>query len=126
MTDTAHPKPCVLVAEDEPMLAMLLEDVLDAAGYRVLLAHRLADAMALARTESVDAAILDVTLGRENSFPLADELRQRAVPLLFASGYGRDGIPERFGQVTTLQKPYDTKTLRSVLSSLLPTCSAPR
>jgi DNA-binding response OmpR family regulator len=121
MNHPAHSKPCVLVAEDEPMLAMLLEDLLDASGYRVLLAHTLTDAMTLASTESVDAAILDVTLGRENSFPLADELRQRAVPLLFASGYGREGVPERFADVTTLQKPYDTRTLKGALSILLAT-----
>jgi DNA-binding response OmpR family regulator len=121
MNHSSHSKPCVLVAEDEPMLAMLLEDLLEASGYRVLLARKLVDAMALARTEPVDAAILDVTLGRENSFPLADELRQRAVPLLFASGYGREGIPERFGDVTTLQKPYDTNALKSALSILLAT-----
>lgn len=119
MNDSAPRKPCVLVAEDEPMVAMLLEDLLDAAGYRVLLARTLADAMALARTESIDVAILDVTLGREDSFPLADELRQRAVPMLFASGYGREGIPERFRDITALQKPYDMKAIKGALSVLL-------
>jgi DNA-binding response OmpR family regulator len=119
MKDSACAKPCVLVAEDESMIAMLLEDLLDAAGYRVLLAETLADAMALARTEPVDVAILDVALGRDDSFPLADELRQRAVPMLFASGYGREGIPARFQDITTLQKPYDMKAIKSALCVLL-------
>jgi DNA-binding response OmpR family regulator len=121
MNDTANPKPCVLVAEDEPMVSMLPADLLYAAGYRVLLADKLADAMELASVESVDAAILDVTLGREDSFPLADELQRREVPFLFASGYGGDGIPPRFHDVMILQKPYDMKAIRGALSTLLAT-----
>ncbi len=115
---TEH-KPCVLVAEDEPMVAMLLEDLLDSSGYRVLLAERLTDALALVAAETIDVAILDVTLGRENSFPIADALRRRQVPFLFASGHGMDGIPERYHHAAMLQKPYDMKSLKQALAALV-------
>jgi DNA-binding response OmpR family regulator len=115
-TDT---HPCVLVAEDEPMVSMLLEDLLSSAGYRVLLAERLSDGLELATTETIDVAILDVTLGRENSFPIADVLSGRNVPFLFASGYGMDGIPEAYRDATVLQKPYDMKGIRLALEKLL-------
>jgi DNA-binding response OmpR family regulator len=121
MTD-APSQPCILVVEDEPMVGMLLEDLLDASGYRVLLAEELAGGLALARAESVNAAILDVTLGRDDSFPLADELSRSGIPFLFASGYGGEGIPQRFGDVPTLQKPYDMKALKAALATLLDTC----
>jgi DNA-binding response OmpR family regulator len=112
-------KPCVLVAEDEPMVSMLLEDLLDAAGYRVLLADRLSAGLALASSENIDVAILDVTLGREDSFPIADALSARNVPFLFASGYGMDGLPDRYRSTTVLQKPYDMKGIRQALEKLL-------
>ena len=109
----------ILIAEDEPMVAMLLEDLLVDCGYRVLLGETLAKATELAADESIDAAILDVSLGRHDSFPLADALRQRSVPFLFASGHGRDGLPERFSGSPVLQKPYDMKALQDALEALL-------
>lgn len=112
-------KPCVLVAEDEPLVSMLLEDLLDAAGYRVLIAERLDDGLLLAKSETVDVAILDVTLGRSDSFPIADLLLSRNIPFLFASGYGRESIPERFDGMDVLQKPYDMKGIQFVLEKLI-------
>jgi DNA-binding response OmpR family regulator len=112
-------KPCVLVAEDEPLVAMLLEDLLDAAGYRALFAERLNDGLSLAASEAIDVAILDVTLGQADRFPLADALRNRNIPFLFASGYGRESIPERFHDADVLQKPYDMKQINLALERLV-------
>jgi DNA-binding response OmpR family regulator len=112
-------KPCVLVAEDEPMVAMLLEDLLDAAGYRVLIAERLEDGLVMAASETIDVAMLDVSLGRVDSFPIADALRSRNIPFLFASGYGRESIPERFNGADVLQKPYDMNGIRLALEKLV-------
>jgi DNA-binding response OmpR family regulator len=112
-------KPCVLVAEDEPMVAMLLEDLLDAAGYRVLIAERLEDGLRMATSETIDVAILDVSLGRVDSFPIADALLGRNIPFLFASGYGRESIPERFDGADVLQKPYDMNGIKNALEKLL-------
>lgn len=117
-----HAPTSVLIAEDEPMVAMLLEDLLSEAGYRVLLADTLNGAMALASSEEINVAILDVSLGRQDSFPLADDLQRRGVPFLFASGHGRDGLPPRFSESPVLQKPYDMKSLQSALEALLPPC----
>lgn len=112
-------KPCVLVVEDEPMVVMLLEDLLDAAGYRVLNAQCLGKGLRMAKSETLDAAILDVTLGRVNSFPIADALLSRDIPFLFASGYGRESIPERFRGADVLQKPYDMKGVKLALEKLI-------
>ncbi len=72
--------PCILLAEDEMMLAMMLEDRLRASGYRVLKAARLAKCLELADSQLIDLAILDINLAGEQSFPVAVVLRrQRAV-----------------------------------------------
>lgn len=117
--DNHDPTLSVLIAEDEPMVAMLLEELLAEAGYRVLPAATLSGATALAATETIHVAVLDVRLGRDDSFPLAEQLRARGVPFLFASGHGRDGIPRRFADIPVLQKPYDMAALKHALHGLL-------
>lgn len=118
MTTDDGAKPCVLVVEDEIMISMMLEDRLEQAGYRVLAAASVSSAMALLREQSIDFAVLDVNLDGEQSFPVAGVLRQRGIAFTFASGYGTDGVPEEYRREKMLQKPYDTKALLAMLSSL--------
>ena len=111
--------PCVLIAEDEMTVAMMLEDLMERAGYRVLLVARLARGLELAVAEPIDAAILDINLAGEASFPLADALQQRRIPFMFASGYGREGLSERHRDAMVLQKPYGMSEIKAALSALL-------
>ena len=111
--------PCVLIAEDEMTVAMMLEDMMERAGYRVLLVARLARGLELAASEPIDAAILDINLAGEASFPLADALQQRRIPFMFASGYGREGLSESHRDSMVLQKPYGMSELKAGLSALL-------
>lgn len=110
---------CVLLVEDEMCLAMMLQDLLEDAGYRVLKAARVSGALALAGTEAIDAAILDVNLAGKEVFPVADELRRRGVPFMFASGYGDRGLPGPFRGSPMLQKPYDPVALEAMLADML-------
>jgi DNA-binding response OmpR family regulator len=110
---------CVLLVEDEMCLAMMLQDLLEDAGYRVLKAARVSGALALAGTEAIDAAILDVNLAGKEVFPVADELRRRGVPFMFASGYGDRGLPGPFQGSPMLQKPYDPVALEGMLANML-------
>ncbi len=111
---------CVLVVEDEPVVAMWLEDILDALGCAVLgPASRLAEGLALAQTGTMDAAILDINLSGERSTQIAQTLRDRGVPFAFASGYGNP--PEGFSEgVPMIEKPYREAEVRAALESLLP------
>ena len=118
MSDESN-KPCVLLAEDEMMVAMMLEDRLEHFGYRVLKAARLARCLELAESAQIDLAILDINLAGEVSFPVAAVLRRRGIPFVFSSGYGDDGLPEDWRGEKVLQKPYDTKQLVAVLTDLL-------
>jgi len=111
--------PCVLLVEDEMCLAMMLQDLLEQAGYRVVKAARVPAAMTLAEGGAIDAAILDVNVAGKEVFPVADELRRRGVPFMFASGYGERGLPGEFRGYPMLQKPYDPAALGTMLRNVL-------
>lgn len=110
--------PCILLAEDEMLVAMMLEDRLTASGYRVVKASRLARCMELAESAPLDLAILDINLAGEVSFPAAEVLRRRGIPFVFSSGYDDNILPEAWRSEKILQKPYDTRQLTAALSAL--------
>lgn len=108
----------ILVVEDEPIVAMCLEDVLAELGCDVIgPVGRVSEAMELAENESFDAAILDINLGGENCEPIAAKLQTRAIPFAFASGYGVG--PDGF-TAPLISKPYRAVDVLSVLRQLLP------
>ncbi|HEX8303015.1 response regulator [Sphingomonas sp.] len=107
----------VLVVEDEPVVAMCLEDMLEELGcVTVGPASRLAEGLALAEREMIDAAILDINLAGERSNTIADALRARDVPFAFASGYGAP--PEGYG-APMIEKPYRAADISGALTRLL-------
>jgi DNA-binding response OmpR family regulator len=102
----------VLVVEDEVLLALSLEDDLHEAGFSMIGPYTtLANALQAARHESFDLALLDVNLHGQAVFPLADELIERNVPVVFLTGYGAADLPERFRALPRLQKPYEPSLL---------------
>jgi DNA-binding NtrC family response regulator len=108
----------VLIVEDETLVAMLLEDMLADHGCVVAgTADRIAQAMALIKDDSlvIEAAILDVNLGGEASFPLAEILAAKGVPFVFATGYGVGGLPEAWRDRPTLQKPFSLDEVARML-----------
>ena len=109
----------VLVVEDEMMVSMLIEDMLSELGCHVVgPASRLEDALALAQDAEMDCAVLDVNLGGQPIFPLADLLRQRGLPFAFATGYGDAGVRDVDRGAPVLQKPFREGDLARVLGEL--------
>lgn len=109
----------VLVVEDEMMVSMLIEDMLGELGCHVVgPASRLDEAMALARDVDIDCAVLDVNLGGQAIFPLADLLRERGRPFAFATGYGDAGLRDVDRGTPVLQKPFREGDLARVLGEL--------
>ena len=107
----------ILVVEDEIMIRLLLEDMLDDLGYNIAAAvGRIDDAVKVARTGAFDAAVLDVNLNGQTVSPVAEILEERGVPFVFATGYGERGLPERFSNRPTLQKPFQQENLGRMLS----------
>lgn len=113
MIDT-HAK--ILVVEDESILAMLLEDFLADLGYAVpAVASTVANALEILATQDIHFAILDINLGGEKSFPIADALVARGIPFIFMTGYGAAGVPEHLRGRYILQKPYGADNLKRAL-----------
>jgi CheY-like chemotaxis protein len=120
MTDTAKLAGLrVLVVEDEMMVSMLIEDMLTDLGCVVVgPASRLDEAIELVRTSDLDCAVLDVNLGGQPIFPLADLLRERGKPFAFATGYGDAGVRDVDRGTPVLQKPFREGDLARVLGEL--------
>jgi CheY-like chemotaxis protein len=101
-----------LLVEDEFLVATVIEEYLRSAGGSVIGPFaRLEPAMAAVERERIDLAVLDINLNGVMSYPLADELAARGIPLMFLSGYVTMNLPERFRTMPRLSKPYDAKTL---------------
>ncbi|WP_144630811.1 response regulator [Bordetella genomosp. 13] len=113
----------ILIVEDEYMIAEYLQSELEDAGAVLAgMFGRLDEALEWIQQERpVDAAILDVNLGGQQVFPLADKLMARGVPFVFATGYDASSIPPRFERVARCEKPYNTAAmLRAISRSLAP------
>lgn len=114
----------VLLVEDEILVAMLIEDMIDTMGLdHVATANRLEQGIALASELDIDCAILDVNLAGARSFPIADVLKKRGIPFVFATGYGRDGIAEPHSDVPVLGKPLRLQDLRDAIERLAAGCA---
>ncbi|MEA3051436.1 MAG: hypothetical protein QOG72_339 [Sphingomonadales bacterium] len=109
----------ILVVEDEAVIAMALEDMLQQLGCVVVgPAFGLTSALHLAGAQPLDAAVLDINLGEDRSFAVADLLKGRSVPFLFASGYGHSGLEPRFSDAAVLAKPYSLDALATSLTGV--------
>lgn len=116
----------ILVVDDEPIIAMTVADWLDDLGHVPLgPAGDLKNAIALAE-QSIDAVILDVSLGAETTAELAERLAERGVPFAVASGHDAEGLGAAFARGLPLPKPFLFETLRHAVETLLgPKSSCP-
>jgi CheY-like chemotaxis protein len=106
----------ILVVEDEAIVAMLLEDMLAELGYEVVgPVTRLDRALDLARGALIDAAGRDGNGNRNDSNAVADALRARANPVVFATGYGTQELAERVRDSPNKQKPFHRDDLERAL-----------
>ncbi|TZF89867.1 response regulator [Lysobacter lacus] len=110
----------VLLVEDEYVLALGLTDALADLGAVVIgPVATVEDALALVeRMPEIDAAVLDVNLGREVVYPVADSLAARGIPFLFATANERADLPERFAHVPVCAKPFHVEAFRDAVAAL--------
>lgn len=109
----------VLIVEDEVLIAMVLEDILGMLGHIVVATPATyAEAEAAIAAGGFDLAVLDVNLGHDPVFPLADRLCAAGTTIVFATGSHPDSLPDRFRDTTVLEKPYAFQAVEAVLGSL--------
>ena len=114
----------ILIVDDEPLITAMLEDWLLELGHDVVgPAHNLAKALELAKSE-IDAAIVDVSLGKDKAYPLVEALMARGLPLALATGHGQDGIDPRYRAQSTLRKPFDFAAFQSAINGIVARSSA--
>ncbi|MCL4766848.1 MAG: response regulator [Hyphomicrobiaceae bacterium] len=112
----------VLVVEDNVIVAMPLIDFLEECGASVIgpVGSVRAALAALADTEAIDAATLDVELGREEVWPVAHALLARGVPFVFATGSTEDDrFPAPLRHIPRFDKPYATTAVAQALQHRL-------
>jgi CheY-like chemotaxis protein len=110
----------VLLVEDEGLVALLIEDMLEELGLKVVAsAAHVKKACELATTASFDVALLDVNLAGEFVFPVARILRDRRIPFLFSTGYGGPPLEEEFRSAPAIGKPFSIDQLSAKLRAVL-------
>ncbi|MGE4063527.1 MAG: response regulator [Rhodospirillaceae bacterium] len=109
----------VLVVEDEAIIAMDLEMMLQDEGCDVVatVSSVKAGLDAIAKHE-IDVAFLDINLGHEQVFPVADELARKGVPFALLSGHTKAVVPAAHLGRPALPKPYLKKDVLKILEQL--------
>ncbi|WP_375403017.1 response regulator [uncultured Sphingomonas sp.] len=111
----------VLVVEDEMLVLMNIEMAFQDLGCSAIhAAASVAEALALLARHGFDAAIIDVNLGGEKSYPVADALARLDIPFAFSTGYNDHGDRLDLGDRPVLRKPYTRAALVAVFERLLP------
>jgi len=109
----------VLVAEDEFLVYLALEEDLRANGYEVIGPFtNVADVRRAAAEETIDLALLDINLAGEMVWPVADALLARNIPFIFLSGYASAAVPDSYRHYPRLEKPYDPARLLQAIRTL--------
>jgi CheY-like chemotaxis protein len=107
----------VLIVEDDPIIALDLEDTLLGLGVKTArIAGNVAKAIEMIGDRAPDFALLDVGLIREKSFAIAERLAALNIPFAFVTGYGPDvHLPPAFANTPRLLKPFSTEALQALL-----------
>lgn len=107
----------ILIVEDEPLIALSLEDLLTDHGALCLgPVGSIRGALEMIETRCIDMALLDINLRGERIDPVADRLAASGVPFIFTTGYGEDARPSKHRDRPVLAKPYtDDAVIDAVL-----------
>jgi len=109
----------ILVVEDEPIVGMMVEDMLAELGAEIVgPASTVEQAVRLVRANTLDAAILDVNLNGERSHAVAAVLGERGVPFILATGYDASGCGD-LGHAEIIEKPFRREQLAAALERAL-------
>jgi CheY-like chemotaxis protein len=115
----------VFLVEDEVMIRMMVADMLEELGYSIAAeAGDISEAIRLAQSTDFDLAILDVNVNGKVISPVADLIKARNRPFIFATGYGSSGLPEEYRDRPSLQKPFQIETLARVIENTLKSTAA--
>lgn len=108
----------ILIVEDEMLIAFPLEAMLVDLGHEVVgIAGRLDEALDMVRATEFDVAVLDLKLGSELTFPVADLLIEMEKKFIFSTGFGEADVGGRYTQ-PVLKKPYNEARLLELITNV--------
>ena len=110
----------ILVAEDVSIVACTLREILDGLGAEVVGPVGTVEGaldLVIADERPLDGALLDVDLGGESVFPVAEALRYKGCPFVFLTGYGREETADAYDDVPVVTKPCGVADLARVVAS---------
>lgn len=113
---------CLLLVEDEYMIAFDLAQWLEELGIHVIgPVGSVADALQLleANADKIDGALLDINLQGERVYPVAEALAARGLPFAFTSGYDNIAVPSPYSGVECYEKPIDREQIVEWLAANL-------
>jgi len=111
----------ILIVEDEPLIALELATILEAAGAEVVgPAGTSEEALRFIEENALDGVLLDGNLKGKPVDDIAAVLADRKVPFVFVSGYGRDSLPATFEKVPLLGKPFHPDQLIDAAMQMIP------
>lgn len=109
-----------IVVEDEALISMLLKDILEELGCRVIgTAARIGAGLELLEKERPDFVLLDVNLQGQTSYPIADILIERKIPFVFMTGYDVIDCGGKYKECPLVHKPVGLKELEELLLKLV-------
>ena len=110
----------ILIVEDEPLIAMMLEDFILSLGHEVSgNCDSVGSALQEIEQNDCDLAILDVNLKGESVWPVAAALRDKGTPFVLATGGHVDPPPAEFAGVPTIEKPYTIDRVTPIIEAVL-------
>ena len=111
---------CILIVEDEPLIAMMLEDYLQSLGHEVAaICESVEESLAAVDDHAFDLAILDVNLKGESVWPVAARLTERNIPFVLASGGHVETPPSEFAAAPLIDKPYTLDRISPAIEDAL-------
>ena len=110
----------IFLVEDEALIRMMIVEMLEGLGYRVVAeAGSIQTAEPLARTSVFDLAVFDINVAGFNISPIAEIVAARGLPFIFVSGYGPAGLPVLFRDKPVLHKPFLISAFADMIQSAL-------
>lgn len=116
----------VLLVEDESAAVFVVEDMLFNLGAATVWhAADVDDALALLRDHRPGIAVVDINLGGELAYPVAERLQAAGIPFIFVTGYSGNDVHRRWSDHMRVQKPFRPATLAVALRAVLDARCAP-
>ena len=109
----------VMIVEDDPVVAMVVEDTLQGMGLETLVNLSLLDALTELEASDIDAALIDMGLRGESARPIVLALIAREIPFVVMSGTDQPKLTAEFPQIRIVLKPLSVQSLEQIVLELL-------